>query len=132
MDSAHSAWQGDTERKRCQASRPQCCDTLLARPLLQSLLTGCATAGLSSSHLIPEIPFLTISVKVSLSAGKCPEEDKTAMGGAHLLQSANSTLSRNSRVLPGHTFPPLHGLTVASSSNWASGKRDCVLSRNQP
>lgn len=86
MDSAHSAWQGDAERKGCQARPPQCCDPLLASLLLKSLLTGCTKTGLSSSHLIPEILFLTIPVKVCLSVGKCPEEDKTAMGGAHLLQ----------------------------------------------
>lgn len=88
-------------------------------------------AGLSSSHSIPGIPFLTIPVKMSLSVGKCLE-DKTAMDGAHLPQKVQTLhlaetkrclLATPSHLCMGEQWPAaLAGLSV----------RDYVLSRNQP
>lgn len=60
--------------------------TELASPLLQNFLPGCGAAGLTSTHLMPALPFPATPVKNVSKCCQMSPENKTAKDGEHLLQ----------------------------------------------
>lgn len=71
--------------------------TELASPLSQSFLSGCGAAGLTSTHLVPALPFPATPAKNVSKCYQMSPENKTALYAP--APKVHTTLSRNYTML---------------------------------